>query len=181
MKQIVAVGAALLLMGAACEAGDARRPPITLADLVGMNSDQAVSMIDHLDLVIEVEPTAAPAGAQGGTILQMEPAAGTTVEPGSTLTLFVAPERELQASERPFRLLTHCGLSFPLRFQDSYWLPVDPKLRRTINAPRAFTSHGYYDRGTIQRVDDDTLVYTASTGTEVEYEPARVTAPPGCD
>lgn len=180
MKHLVAVGAAIFLL-ASCQSADKEQPDITIADLVGMNSDQAVSMIDHLDLAIEVEPTDGPAGAQGGTVLKMEPAPGTTVESGSTVTLFVAPERELQTGERPFRLLTHCGLSFPLRFQKQYWLPVNSKLRRTINAPRGFTSHGYYDRGTIQRVDEDTLIYTSSTGVEVGYEPATVTTKPGCE
>lgn len=180
MKPVIAVAVTLLLLGS-CEDGREPQRDITVADVVGMNSEQAISMIDHLDLVIEVEPTNAPAGAQGGTILRMEPAPGTVVDPGSTLTLFVAPDRELQTGERELRLLTHCGLSFPLRFQGTYWLPVDPKLRRSINPPSGFSSHGYYDRGTIRRVDHDSVIYTSSAGVEVEYEPAKVTTEPGCE
>lgn len=180
MKPVVALGVALLLL-VSCETSNNQQGEITVADLVGMNSDKAVSMIDHLDLEIQVRPTDAPAGATAGTILGMEPEPGTVVDPGSTITLFVAPERELRREERPFRLLTHCGLSFPLRFQGRYWLPVDPKLRRSVNPPEGFSSHGYYDRGTVRRADNDTLIYTSSAGVEVEYEPAKVTTEPGCE
>jgi hypothetical protein len=71
----------------------------------------------------------------------------------------------------PFKLLVHCGLSFPLRYEDRLWLPVDPELRRTINPPPGFGGDENYDHGTIQTFDDDTLVYTSSEGVEVEYEP----------
>lgn len=180
MKSVVAVCVALLSL-VSCQGGERPQRDITVADLVGMNSGRAVSMIDHLDLEIEIQPTDAPAGATSGTILRTEPEAGTIVEPGSTIILFVAPERELRTGERSFRLLTHCGLSFPLRFQRSYWLPVDRALRRSINPPEGFASHGYYDRGTIRRIEQDTLIYTSSAGVEVEYEPAKVTKTPGCE
>lgn len=73
--------------------------------------------------------------------------------------------------EERHRLLTHCGLSFPMRYEGQNWLPVDPDLRKTFNPPQGFSSDNYYDEGVVRRVDDDTIIYTSSSGTEVEYEP----------
>jgi hypothetical protein len=75
--------------------------------------------------------------------------------------------------EGEFRLLTHCGLSLPLEFDQRYWLPVNRKLRRTINPPEGFASDGYYDEGHLRVVDRDTIIYTSSGGTSVKYEPTR--------
>jgi hypothetical protein len=59
-------------------------------------------------------------------------------------------------------LLTHCGLGYPFIFDHQAWLPVDRRLRRTVNPPEGFASDGYYDNGTIRRIDEDTLMYTSS-------------------
>lgn len=82
-------------------------------------------------------------------------------------------EAELKPGERRFRLLTHCGLSFPLEFEDRLWLPVDERLRNTMNPPEGFSSDNYHDMGSIRKVDEDTVVYTSSGGTEVEYRPTE--------
>jgi hypothetical protein len=82
--------------------------------------------------------------------------------------------------ETGFRLLTHCGLSYPMRFQGTFWLPVDQDLRKTINPPLGFASDGYYDEGTVRVVDDDTVVYTSSGGIQVEYAPTKK-RPFGCE
>lgn len=180
MERLIGLAAGLLL-AAACTNEAAPGKQIRIADLVGMDSQRAISLIDRLDLEIEVRETDAPPGAQPGTVLRTDPPADTRVEVGTTLTLFVAPERELATGERRFRLLTHCGLSFPLEYHDRFWLPVDPRLRRTHNPPQGFFSHGYYDRGTIRAVDKNTLIYTSSSGVEVEYEPSMTTRAGGCD
>jgi hypothetical protein len=91
-----------------------------------------------------------------------------------------APNSTAASAERPYRLLTHCGLSYPIKFDGRFWLPTDPELRDTINPPEGFESGGFYDRGVIQRVDEDTVIYTSSTGVEVEYEPTTE-VPRGCD
>ena len=82
--------------------------------------------------------------------------------------------------EKPFRLLVHCGLSYPLPYRGRFWLPTDPQLRRTHNPPEGFGSDDNYDEGTIQRVDHDTLIYRSSEGVEVEYEPTT-RKPKGCE
>ena len=79
----------------------------------------------------------------------------------------------LRPGEERHRLLTHCGLSFPMRYDGQNWLPVDPALRATISAPQGFSSDNYYDAGVLRRVDDDTVIYTSSGGTEVEYKPTE--------
>ena len=81
---------------------------------------------------------------------------------------------------RPFRLLIHCGLSFPLEHEEQLWLPVDPRFRRTHNPPEDFGGDENYDEGTIRRVDEDTLIYTSSAGVEVEYAPTNK-RPGGCE
>jgi hypothetical protein len=59
-----------------------------------------------------------------------------------------------------------------MRYEGRNWLPVDPELRETINAPpRDFSSDNYFDEGVVRKVDDDTLIYISSGGEEVEYEP----------
>jgi hypothetical protein len=151
---------------------------ITIADVTGINPSDAISMMKNLDLEIRVERI--ESDATSDVVLRQEPVAGTRVEPGSTLTFFVPDPTSLQTGERRFRLLTHCGLSYPLKFQGRFWLPTDPELRRTINAPEGFSSHNYFDRGTIRRVDTDTVIYTSSTGVEVTYEPTTKVGQ-GCD
>ncbi len=94
-----------------------------------------------------------------------------------------APTSEASGSPgdgEPFRLLVHCGLSYPLEFDGRLWLPVDPELRKTINPPPGIRGDGIYDEGTIRTVDQDTIVYTSSGGIEVEYEPT-VQPRDGCD
>jgi hypothetical protein len=78
---------------------------------------------------------------------------------------------ESDPDERLHRLLTHCGLSFPMHYEGRNWLPVDPELRETINAPGGFSSDGYFDEGAVREVDHDTLIYISSGGQEVDYEP----------
>lgn len=87
------------------------------------------------------------------------------------LLLLSGCSEELGPGEKRHRLLTHCGLSFPMRYEGQNWLPEDQEWRETISAPRGFSSDGYFDEGKVQRVDDDTVIYTSSGGTEVEYEP----------
>ena len=170
-----------------CTADGPSRRRITIPDLTGLSRSQAVSLIDNLDLEIRVEEidvadidvTAASPGTvesgrfAGDAVLRQDPVPNTRVEPGSTITLFVPVARDLRPGEERFRLLTHCGLSLPLSYEGQRWLPVDRRLRRTINPPEGFASDGYYDRGFIRRIDDDTLIYTSATGIEVEYEPTK--------
>lgn len=85
----------------------------------------------------------------------------------------VACGDDLASGEERHRLLTHCGLSFPMRYEGQNWLPTDPELRETFNAPRGFSSDGYQDEGSVRRVDEDTVIYTSSGGTQVEYEPTK--------
>ncbi len=87
---------------------------------------------------------------------------------------------DLAPGEERHRLLTHCGLSFPMRYEGDNWLPVDPELRATFSAPDGFSSDDYFDEGSVRRVDDDTVIYTSSGGTEVEYEPTEK-KPGGCE
>jgi hypothetical protein len=175
---IVVAGALLLT---ACEAGPrgpvARR--ITIPDLTGLSRTHAIDLIADLALEISVERVESERLARA-VVLSQDPPPGTVVDPGSTITLFVPARRPLGERERRFRLLTHCGLSFPLEFAGRFWLPVDPQLRRTLNPPEGFASDGFFDKGTIRRIDRDTLVYTSSTGTSVEYEPTD-RGPGGCD
>jgi hypothetical protein len=169
--RIPALVIGLVALFSSCTNGgdDDRDRVITIADLTGMNRARAVSLIDNLDLEIRIERVDSDATSE--VVLRQDPAPGTRVAPGSTLTLFVPDPRLLPVGERRFRLLTHCGLSYPLEFDGHFWLPTDPELRRTINPPEGFASHNYYDHGTIRRVDADTVVYTSSTGVEVTYEP----------
>ena len=102
----------------------------------------------------------------GSCTEKQEPAPISSPAPTST------PRAE-RPKEEKFRLLTHCGLSYPLTYERQPWLPVEKRYRRTHNPPRGFESERYYDVGTIRRVDDDTIVYTSSMGVEVEYEPTR--------
>jgi hypothetical protein len=81
------------------------------------------------------------------------------------------PDPKSDADEKPHRLITHCGLSFPMHYEGRNWLPVDPELRKTFNPPEGFSSDGYVDEGVVREVDDDTLIYISSSGEEVEYEP----------
>lgn len=189
------MAAAALLAFVACS-GEADRPgrSITVADLTGLTHERAVRLVDNLDIDVRIEkvdgrdmrPAASSPGIvltgnlAPGVVLTQEPAAGSTVEPGAELTLFVSRATRLRRGERRFRLLTHCGLSLPLAFGGEHWLPVNRKLRRSINAPEGFTSHGYYDVGRVRRVDEDSLVYTSSTGVAVEYEPSSKRAE-GCE
>lgn len=82
--------------------------------------------------------------------------------------------------QEPFRLLVHCGLSYPLEFAGRTWLPVDRHLRRTHNPPDGFGSDENHDEGTIRVVDEDMIVYTSSEGLEVAYEPTEK-EPKGCE
>jgi hypothetical protein len=161
------VGLAAVALAACTSASSERK--ITIADLTGINRTRAVSLVDNLDLEIRIQEVDSDATSE--VVLRQVPVAGTVVQPGSTLTLFVPNPRLLPVGERRFRLLTHCGLSYPLEFDGHFWLPTDRTLRRTINAPEGFASHNYYDHGTIRRIDADTVIYTSSTGVEVRYEP----------
>lgn len=92
----------------------------------------------------------------------------------------VAVSLRIRASDEPFTLPIHCGLSYPLRFDGRDWLPVDRWLRRTHNPPAGFGTDDNYDVGTVRRIDEDTIIYTSSEGVEVEYGPtARQAA--GCE
>ena len=167
---------------------------ITIPDLTGLSRSYAIRLIDNLELEIHVkhiDPSdvddASPSRGgvasgrfPGDTVLRQRPGPDTKVAPGATITLFVPTERNLRRGEEKFRLITHCGLSFPLEFDHQFWLPVDRKLRRTITPPDGFSSDGFYDMGTIRRIDRDTLMYTSSTGIEVEYEPTGK-RPGGCE
>ena len=189
------VAAALMT---ACTVGDDSLPRsdavITIPNLTGLSRAHAIGLIDNLDLTIRVEeidvaeiasatpsPGVVTVGvyARDDVVINQDPPPDTRVDPGSTVTLFVPHPRALRPGESNFRLLTHCGLSYPLEFGDRFWLPVDRKLRRTINPPEGFASDGFHDRGTIRRIDEDTLIYTSSTGIEVEYEPTNK-RPRGC-
>jgi hypothetical protein len=81
---------------------------------------------------------------------------------------------------KPFRLLIHCGLSYPVRFRGRYWLPVDNDLRRTHNPPPGFGTDENFDWGLMFVVDSDALVYQSSEGIRVEYEPTN-RRPTGCE
>lgn len=74
----------------------------------------------------------------------------------------VAEGLQPRSKEKDFKLLLHCGLSNPLRFEGHEWLPVDPRLRRTHNPPDGFGSDENYDLGTIRVIDEDTIIYTSS-------------------
>lgn len=77
----------------------------------------------------------------------------------------------LGPDEQRHRLLIHCGLSFPMRYDGENWLPTEPELREGINAPRGFSSSDdYFDEGIVRRLDQDTVIYTSSRGIEVEYQ-----------
>jgi hypothetical protein len=183
---------------AGCTAEDDPQPPsdrvITIPDLTGLSRAHAIGLIDNLELEIVIERVD-PGGIEGASppsaaiesgpfaldaVLRQDPPPDTKVAPGTTITLFVPHRRSLRPGEDKFRLLSHCGLSYPLEFAGRFWLPVDRKLRRTINPPQGFASDGYYDNGTIRRVDKHTLIYTSSTGIEVEYEPTN-NRPGGCE
>ena len=184
---------AIVLVGCTGDDG-ARRGLITVPDLTGLSRDRAVGLVGQLDLDIRIEEiditeidslTPSPGTVAGGqfagdAVLRQEPVPNTRVEPGATLILFVPAERLLRAGEERLRLLTHCGLSYPLTYQGQRWLPVERRFRRTHNPPEGFHSDGYYDRGFIQKVDEDTLIYTSSTGIAVEYEPTK-RREGGCD
>jgi len=92
---------------------------------------------------------------------------------GSIVFVLSGCSDSLDANESRHRLLTHCGLSLPMRYEGRNWLPIDRELRETINAPRGFASDGYYDEGAVREVDHDTLIYISSGGEEVEYEPTN--------
>lgn len=174
-------------LSAACVSDDRQEGPteeITIPNLTGIEPDRALRLIGNLDLSVEVEEidvaeTDAAAFARD-VVVDQDPHPDTRVAAGTTLTLFVPLDPPLRSGEQPFSLLTHCGLSYPLEFEDRFWLPVDQQLRRTINPPKGFHSDGYEDAGTIRRVDADTIIYTSSTGREVEYEPTEQ-GPGGCD
>lgn len=167
---------------------------ITIPNLIGLDPDRAVGLVDNLDLTIRVEkvdaaetgsatpsPALVPVGPFArDVVINQDPRPDTRVKPGAALTLFVPIDRALRPDENRFRLLTHCGLSHSLEFDDRFWLPTDRKLRRTINPPKGFYSDGYYDVGTIRRIDHDTIIYTSSTGIYVEYEPTNQ-RPRGCE
>jgi hypothetical protein len=186
------------MLTAACTIDDSpqRRSDdvITIPNLTGLSRGRAIGLVDNLDLTIRVEKIGVPeieaatpspgivaaCSFARGVVVNQDPLPDTRVSPGATLTLFVPVERALRSGERKFRLLTHCGLSYPLEFDDRFWLPVDREFRRTINAPEGFYSDGYYDVGTIRRIDQETLIYTSSTGKEVRYEPTNK-RPGGCE
>lgn len=167
---------------------------ITIPNLTGLNRGHAVGLVDNLDLTIRLEKidvseidsaTPSPEIVEAGpfardVVINQDPLPDTRVRPGATLTLFVPVDPALRPGERKFRLLTHCGLSYPLEFDDHFWLPVDRKFRRTINPPEGFYSDGYYDVGAIRRIDQETLIYTSSTGVEVRHEPTNK-RPGGCE
>jgi hypothetical protein len=194
---LLAVTFAVTLI-AACTPDD--NPPlrsnerITIPNLTGLNRGRAIALVDSLDLTIRVEEIGVPeidratpspgvveAGSFArGVVVNQDPLPDTRVKPGATLTLFVPVERALRPGERKFRLLTHCGLSYPLEFDDRFWLPVDREFHRTINPPEGFYSNGYFDVGTIRPLGEESLIYTSSTGVEVAYEPTNK-RPGGCD
>jgi PASTA domain-containing protein len=199
MRQVLVALALAAPLIAACAAEDDPQPRsdgvITIPNLTGLSRAHAIGLIDNLDLTIRVEkvdigqiasatpsPGVVAAGrfAREDVVIKQDPPPDTRVERGTTVTLFVPHPRALRPGESNFRLLTHCGLSYPLEVDNGFWLPVDRKLRRTINPPQGFASDGYYDKGTIRRIDEDTLIYTSSTGIMVEYEPTSK-RPGGCE
>jgi hypothetical protein len=194
---LLAITFAATLIGA-CTPDDIPPPRsderITIPNLTGLNRGRAIALVDSLDLTIRVEEIGVPeidratpspgvveAGSFArGVVVNQDPLPDTRVKPGATLTLFVPVERALRPGERKFRLLTHCGLSYPLEFDDRFWLPVDREFHRTINPPEGFYSNGYFDVGTIRPLGEESLIYTSSTGVEVAYEPTNK-RPGGCD
>lgn len=129
-------------------------------------------------------------------IMQVRPRPGSELQPGAEVMIMriMCPSGYYRGpcvesgrydtvpddAQQPFRLLVHCGLSYPLAFEDRFWLPVDLKFRRTHNPPDGFVGDGIYDEGTIRRIDDDTLIYKSSEGIEAEFEPTQQ-RPDGCD
>jgi hypothetical protein len=194
---LFAITFAATLIGA-CTSDDIPPPRsderITIPNLTGLNRGRAIGLVDNLDLTIRVEEIGVPeieratpspgiveAGSLArGVVVNQDPPPDARVRAGATLTLFVPVERALRPGERKFRLLTHCGLSYPLEFDGRFWLPIDREFHRTINPPEGFYSNGYYDVGTIRRIDEESLIYTSSTGVEVAYEPTNK-RPGGCD
>ena len=182
-------GLTVALLLASCTAGLDKKQgrDIVIPDLTGYSRANAIALLDNLDVGIRVERVDAatlysgpdsPETIPGGplatdAVLRQSPPPNTTVEGGSVITLFVPAPRPLRPGERPIRLLTHCGLSYPLTFGGQRWLPVDRNLRATINQPEGFASHGYHDKGTIRRASATTLIYTSSTGVEVRYRPTE--------
>lgn len=167
---------------------------ITIPDLTGLSRDYAIRLIDNLELDIHIEHVH-PRDVEGGdvssaelratrlandVVLMQKPPPDTKVVAGGMITLLVAEERTLREDEEKYRLITHCGLSFPLEYDHQFWLPVDRKLRQSVNPPEGFSSDGFYDNGTVRRVDDYTLIYTSSSGVQVEYEPTTK-RPRGCE
>jgi hypothetical protein len=197
MRQLLSGLVLAFVLVAACTPEDDREPGsnavITIPDLTGLSRSHAIGLIDNLDLEIRIQrvdvtgidsETPSPGFVIGGqfagdAVLRQDPPPDTRVSPGATITLFVPYGRPLRPGEKKFRLLTHCGLGYPLEFENEFWLPSDPELKRTINTPEGFASDGYYDNGTIRRIDDNTLIYTSATGIAVEYEPTSK-RPPGC-
>jgi hypothetical protein len=170
---IATIGLVGALVGCATLEEPTKQQVITVAQLTGLDQDYALQLVRNLDLHVEVEAIEA-SGAESlarDVVIRQFPEPGTKVPAGSTLTLFVPQERVLRAGEEDFRLLSHCGLSLPLTHNGRRWLPVEGKLRRTINPPDGFASDGFYDNGTIRLLDKDTLIYTSSMGVEVEYAP----------
>lgn len=194
--KLAALGLATALVLGGCTDGSEREQARTIVvpDLTGYSRARATALIDNLDVRIQVEQIDAaalyskpdsPEVVAGGplaidAVLHQNPPPNAGVERGGIVTLFVATPRSLRPGERPFRLLTHCGLSYPLTFHGQQWLPIDRDLRRTINQPEGFGSDGYYDKGTVRRPSATTLIYTSSTGVEVRYRPAQ-RRPGGCE
>ncbi|HWC33146.1 MAG TPA: hypothetical protein VG709_08475 [Actinomycetota bacterium] len=93
------------------------------------------------------------------------------------------PEEEATIGERhEYRLLVHCGLSVPTRFDGRWWWPVDPDLRETIRPPNGFEPSALHDEGHITLVSEDRALYESSQGRRIPFEPTDVSgAAVGCE
>ncbi len=176
MKQRAVIRAAaviLIVMNAACAGDEAPPQLVTIPSFVGRNAAGARDLANRHGLSVTIRSGESSPAGLSDAVMQQKPPPGTRVERGSEVTLLLHSTLELGPGEELFRLTTHCGLSYPLKFDGQAWLPTDKRLRRTINPPRIFGLEGGIDFGTVRRVDRDTLIYKTSSGHEIEYEPTN--------
>ena len=74
---------------------------VQMPDLTGLNPTTALIQLDTLGMTADVVDVAALPGETPGLIVSQDPAAGTTITPGSILTLYVTGERDAGEPEAP--------------------------------------------------------------------------------